>query len=181
MQRVIELTEWEPCGISVDWAEIEAELGVPLPADYKELCEAFGGGTFSDCLSFVGRDEGIVFDLLAQWRVDLAVDRDGRYGDVSVVDPYAIYAPGGKGLVGWGSTEWADEYFWLIDAEQPGTYPILVRSHDAGPWHRYDISTSEFLYRVLADTDLKPFGIARYNLEPTFEPASDDHIGGRPR
>ncbi|MFF3788285.1 hypothetical protein ACFYY7_44850, partial [Streptomyces sp. NPDC001933] len=32
VQRVIELTGWEPLGISVDWAAIEGELGVPLPA-----------------------------------------------------------------------------------------------------------------------------------------------------
>ncbi|MEV7380740.1 SMI1/KNR4 family protein [Streptomyces lydicus] len=41
-------TGWEPLGISVDWAAIEGELGVPLPADYKELYEVFGGGVFSD-------------------------------------------------------------------------------------------------------------------------------------
>ncbi|MEU5241982.1 SMI1/KNR4 family protein [Streptomyces lydicus] len=43
VQRVIELSGWEPLGISVDWAAIEGELGVPLPADYKELYEVFGG------------------------------------------------------------------------------------------------------------------------------------------
>lgn len=48
VQRVIELTGWEPLGISVGWAAIEGELGVPLPADYKELYEAFSGGVFSD-------------------------------------------------------------------------------------------------------------------------------------
>lgn len=54
VQRVIEPTGWEPLGISVDWAGIEGELGVPLPTDYKELYEAFGGGVFSDSVSFLG-------------------------------------------------------------------------------------------------------------------------------
>ncbi|RZB13558.1 SMI1/KNR4 family protein [Streptomyces sp. F001] len=45
VQRVIELTGWEPLGISVDWAAIEGEPGVPLPADYKELYETFGGAS----------------------------------------------------------------------------------------------------------------------------------------
>ncbi|MFH8680658.1 SMI1/KNR4 family protein [Streptomyces lydicus] len=176
VRRVIELTGWEPLGLSVDWAAIEGELGIPLPADYKELYEAFGGGVFSDSVYFLGRDEGVSFDLLRQWRACLSVDRDGTYGSVSAVDPYAVYAPGGKGLVEWGSTEWADEYCWLIDAERPGEYPVLARAHDVGGWHRYDMSTSEFLYRVLADADFLPFGVAQYALTPSFEAGSGDGV-----
>ncbi|MFF8027422.1 SMI1/KNR4 family protein [Streptomyces sp. NPDC007896] len=171
VQRVIELTGWEPLGISVDWAAIEGELWVPLPTDYKELYEVFGGGVFSDSVYFLGRGEGLAFDFLTQWRVSLSVDQDRKLGGVSAVEPYAIYAPGGKGLVHWGSTEWADEYCWLIDAEQPGDYPVLARADD-GAWHRYDMSTSEFLYRVLADADFQPFGVGRYALNPTFESGS---------
>ncbi|GHB47416.1 hypothetical protein GCM10010377_42740 [Streptomyces viridiviolaceus] len=174
VQRVIELTGWEPLGFSVDWAAIEGELGVPLPADYKELYEAFGGGVFSDSVYFLARDEGDSFDFLTQWRVSLSVDQDSTLGDVSAVDPCAIYAPGGKGLLEWGATEWADEYCWLIDAERPGDHPVLARS-DGGAWHRYDMSTSEFLYRVLADPAFQPFGIAQYDLGTRFKPGS-----GRP-
>lgn len=181
VQRVIELTGWEPLEISVDWAAIERELGVPLPADYKALYEAFGGGVFSDSVYFLGRDEGVSFDFMAQWRASLSVDQDNKLGNVSAVEPYAIYAPGGKGLVKWGSTEWADEYFWLIDAERPGEYPILARSNDIGAWLRYDVSSSEFLYRVLADAEFQPFGIAQYNLGTTFEPGSGDPFDSQPR
>ncbi|MGW2407055.1 SMI1/KNR4 family protein [Streptomyces sp. NPDC001739] len=180
VQRVIELTGWEPLGISVDWAAIEGELGVPLPADYKQLYEAFGGGVFSDSVYFLGRDEGVAFDLLAQWRASLSADQDNTFNDVSAADPYVTYAPSGKGLVKWGSTEWADEYCWLIDAEQPGDYPILARSHDVDGWHRYDMSTAEFLYRILADADFQPFGIAQYDLGTTFTPGSGDPIDGQP-
>ncbi|WP_461070361.1 SMI1/KNR4 family protein [Streptomyces pseudoechinosporeus] len=170
---MIELTGWEPLGLPVDWAAMEEELQVPLPADYKELFEAFGGGVFSDSVFFLARDEGVVFDFLTQWRVALSVEQDGRYGDVSAVDPYSVYAPGGKGLVEWASTEWGDEYCWLIDAQRPGEYPILARA-DGGEWCQYDMSTSEFLYRVLADADFRPFGIAQYDLGATFKPGSGD-------
>ncbi|CAL9473790.1 SMI1/KNR4 family protein [Streptomyces pilosus] len=179
-RRVIDLTGWEPLGIPVDWAAVEGELGVPLPADYKELCEAFGGGVFSDSVYLLGRDEGVSFDLLAQWRAWLSADRDSTGGNASAVEPYTVYAPGGTGLLGWGSTEWADGYFWLIDAERPGEHPVLVRSDDGEEWHRYDMSTSEFLYRVLADADFRPFGIARYGLGVTFLPPSGGIVDGRP-
>ncbi|WP_367044465.1 SMI1/KNR4 family protein [Streptomyces sp. Je 1-332] len=170
---MVELTGWEPLEISVDWEVIEGELQFPLPVDYKELFETFGGGVFSDSVYFLGSDEGLAFDFLTQWRVALSVDQEARAVGVSVVEPYGIYDPGGKGLVPWGSTEWADEYFWLVDADKPAEYPILARAED-GEWHRHDMSTSEFLYRVLADADFQPFGVAQYALGPTFEPGYEN-------
>ncbi|MER8070704.1 SMI1/KNR4 family protein [Streptomyces sp. NPDC094034] len=170
---MIELTGWEPLGVSVDWAAMEEELRFPLPTDYKELFEAFGGGVFSDSVFFLARDEGLAFDFLTQWRADLSVDQDRGADEVSAVDPHSVYAPGGKGLVTWASTEWGDEYCWLIDAQRPGEYPILARVED-NEWRRYDMSTSEFLYRVLADPDFQPFGIARFDLGTTFKPGSGD-------
>ncbi|AIR96199.1 SMI1/KNR4 family protein [Streptomyces glaucescens] len=172
VQRLIELTGWKPLGIPVDWAAVEEELGIPLPADYKELFEAFGGGTFADSVYFLARDEGVVFDFMSQWRAHLAVDRDPTTGEVSAVDPYSVYAPGGKGLATWAFTEWGDQYCWLIDAQRPGEYPILARAED-DEWCRYEMSTSEFLYRVLADADFQPFGIAHYNLGATFTPGQE--------
>ncbi|MEU0684358.1 MULTISPECIES: SMI1/KNR4 family protein [Streptomyces] len=176
VRRVLDLTGWEPLGLSVDWAAVEEELGVPLPADYKELAEAFGGGVFSESVSFMGCGTSVSFDLPAQWRASLSAARDGMYGSVSAAGPYDAYTPGGKGVVTWGSSEWADQYCWLIDAERPGLCPVLARSHDPGPWYRYDLSTAEFLHRVLADADFRPFGIAHYGLGATFVPES----AGRP-
>ena len=176
VRRVLDLTGWEPLGLSVDWATVEEELGVPLPADYKELAEAFGGGVFSESVSFMGCGSSVSFDLPAQWRAALSAARDGTYGSVPAAGPYDAYTPGGKGVVTWGSTEWADQYCWLIDAERPGHCSVLARSHDPGPWYRYDMSTAEFLHRVLADADFRPFGIAHYGLGATFVPES----AGRP-
>ncbi len=173
VRHVIELTGWEPLGISVDWAAMEEELQFPLPTDYKELFESFSGGTFSDSVYFLARDEGLAFDFLTQWRVALSVDQDRETDGVSAVDPYSVYAPGGEGLVTWASTEWGDEYCWLVDAQRPGEYPILARADD-GEWHRWDMSTSEFLYRILADANFQPFGIAQYGLDTTFEPGFGD-------
>ncbi len=102
-----------------------------------------------------------------------------RRSTASSVIPSTL-VPGGKGLVEWGSTEWADEYFWLIEPERPGEYPVLVRSNDVDAWHRYDRSTSEFLYRILADADFPPFGIAQYDLGTMFKPGSGGLIDGQP-
>jgi hypothetical protein len=170
VQQILELVGREPAGIPVDWEAIEREIGAPLPQDYKELAEAFSGGLFSDTVVFLACDEGQAFDLVTQWRAALAADRDQQLGDVSAVTPYKIYEPGGEGLISWGSTEWGDEYFWLIDSTKSGKWPILARGGDIDQWHTFDMPTSEFLYRVLTDTDFRPLGIAHYALAATFEP-----------
>ncbi|MFE7327947.1 SMI1/KNR4 family protein [Streptomyces sp. NPDC057565] len=162
VQHLVEFTGWESSVHSVDWARVEGELQAPLPADFKELCEVFGGGTFCDSVSFLGDTEGVSFDFLDQWRLAMSVEGAGG--------SYPVYAPGGIGVVTWASTEWADEYCWLIDARRPGEYPILARD-DGGEWCKFEMSTSEFLYRVLSDGNFKPFGIAQYGLDPTFLPA----------
>jgi hypothetical protein len=164
VQRVLEFTGWEPSAYSVDWEAVEEEMQVPLPADFKDLCEAFGGGTFCDSVSFLGNMGGSYFNFLIRWRASLSVNAGGGQ--------YPDYMPGGKGYVTWASTEWADEYCWLVDAQRPGEYSILARG-DAGEWCEYDMSTSEFLYRVLADKDFHPFGIAQYGLDPTFQPGPE--------
>ncbi|PWJ08045.1 hypothetical protein DKG34_05895 [Streptomyces sp. NWU49] len=64
-----------------------------------------------------------------------------------------------------------DEYCWLTAAERPGEHPVLARAAE-GTWHWYDASPSEFLHRVLADADFQPCGVARYALDPTFEPGA---------
>ncbi|WP_145867517.1 SMI1/KNR4 family protein [Streptomyces capillispiralis] len=161
VERMLEFTCWEPSAHSVDWTAVEEELQIPLPADFKELCEAFGGGTFCDSVAFLGSMEGSHFNLLLPWRAPLPIPVESG--------PYPEYTPGGKGVIVWAATEWADEYAWLVDARNPGQYSVLVRG-DVGEWRTYDMSTSEFLYRVLADEDFKPFGIAQYGLDPTFEP-----------
>ncbi|MFE7246171.1 hypothetical protein [Streptomyces sp. NPDC057580] len=42
------------------------------------------------------------------------------------------------------------------------------------------MSTSEFLYRILADADFQPFGIAQYDLGATFKPGSGGPFDGQP-
>lgn len=51
----------------------------------------------------------------------------------------------------------------------PATTPSW-RGPMTAAWHPYDMSTSEFLRRVLTDVDFQPFGVAGYALNPTFEP-----------
>ncbi|MFB7357047.1 SMI1/KNR4 family protein [Streptomyces gardneri] len=173
VQKLLDFTGWESLEIQEDWDRVEEELQCALPDDYKELYRVFGGGVFGDAVFFYGRDENAVFDLMTQWRVALSTDRAYAEDGVFMMEPYSVYAPGGEGLLQWGATEWGDQYFWLLDAKNPGVYPVLARAEGSDEWKRYDVSTAEFLARVLSDAEFQPFGVSRYSLDPSFSYGSD--------
>lgn len=175
-KRLLDITGWEPRNVPIAWGPVERELGTQLPGDYKQLCEAFGCGEFSDFLHVLSVDESQVFDLLTRWRVFLNDAVAFGVGDDDVdpiFDPYRIYEPGKGGLIPWGSTRSADEFYWLVETETPGAWPILARVADSTNWRRFEISVPEFVLRVLTDPDFRPFSVARDIPQPSFTPAAD--------
>lgn len=46
--RLIEIVPPSGPRRSRDWNAVERELGTPLPEDYKELIEVYGGGVFDE-------------------------------------------------------------------------------------------------------------------------------------
>ncbi|MGW4874303.1 hypothetical protein [Streptomyces chartreusis] len=160
--RLLDATGREPLGIRVAWEAIEGALQTELPADYAELCEAFGGGVFSGPVYLLCVDEGKVFDLVAQWRSFLSDAQDygaaGGEGD-PVFAPYRIYEPGQE-VIPWGSTEWGAGFYWLADASAGHAWPIVARMAGSMNWHRYDMGVPEFVTRILTDPEFQPFSIA---------------------
>ncbi|WP_405890133.1 hypothetical protein OG427_15055 [Streptomyces sp. NBC_00133] len=154
---------------------MERELGVQLPGDYKQMCEVFGCGEFSDFLHVLAVDDSKVFDLLIRWRGFLndALEFGVGEDDVDpIFDPYRIYEPGKIGLIPWGSSRSADEFYWLVEPGTTGDWPILARVADSTNWRRFDISVPEFVFRVLTDPDFRPFGVSRTIPQPFFTPAA---------
>ncbi|MGW9029393.1 SMI1/KNR4 family protein [Streptomyces sp. NPDC055722] len=149
------------------WAEIEAELGTELPGDYKQLSQAFGVGEFSQVVSVLCADETRVADLLRMWRVLLENDdpSDGPFA------PYRIHEPGTTGgLIPWGISRAADKFFWQVTDGAVDAWPVLAKMEDAEEWDRYEMSATEFLYRILTDPGFRPYTVADAVSEPFFEP-----------
>ncbi|MGP4083493.1 hypothetical protein [Streptomyces sp. KR55] len=42
---------------------------------------------------------------------------------------------------------------------------------DAEDWDRYEMTATEFLYRILTDPGFRPYSVAQHMPEPFFEPA----------
>ncbi|MET7516138.1 hypothetical protein ABZS88_22195 [Streptomyces sp. NPDC005480] len=169
VERITAVTGWEALNLDLPWGEIEEALGTSLPGDYKKLAGVFGKGEFSEFLRMLSVDRTRQFDLLHIWKGYLDGSPQGD-GPDPAFKPYRIYRPGRPGLIPWAFGEMECDYFWLASAEEdPASWPILTQG-DPYPWRQVSMSTSEFVYRVLADPEFEPFSIARLFPEPDFFP-----------
>ncbi|MFF4353113.1 SMI1/KNR4 family protein [Streptomyces sp. NPDC001530] len=167
VDSLLRVTGWDARDAAQPWAEIEAALGTELPSDYKQLCQAFGVGEFSQVVSVLCSDETRVADLLRMWRVLLEGDdpSDGPFA------PYPIHVPGTTGgLIPWGTSRAADMFFWQVTDGAVDAWPVLAKMEDAEDWDRYEMTATEFLYRILTDPRFWPYSVADSVPEPFFEP-----------
>jgi hypothetical protein len=171
IDRLVEVTHWEPRQAAMSWAETEGCLGLSLPEDYKRLAAVFGTGLFSDFLQILSVAPGGAFDLATTWRSFSA--EDPAEGDDPLHAPYRIYRPGREGLIPWGFSQTEGEYHWLADGKPADEWSIVTRGRGYREWHRLDMSTPEFIYRVVADPEFEPFSIAALMPEPFFAPAPE--------
>ncbi|MEU8298773.1 hypothetical protein AB0C04_16010 [Micromonospora sp. NPDC048909] len=171
IDQIIEVTGWRQDPERVDWEQVEAELGVALPTDFKELCRRFVPGAFYAYLDLL-RPTGdhASQPLLRTW----ASSRQHaiQHESSQLWTPYEMYGPDkGPGLIQWGSDQTEGEYYWLADrCVEPDRWPVVARWDGIEPWHQYDMSTAEFVYRVIADPEFKPFTVAEPPRRPFYLP-----------
>ncbi|MGR6969975.1 hypothetical protein ACU639_10225 [Streptomyces cynarae] len=168
VDEIISVTRWEASQRDVDWDDIEQQFGTQLPADYKKLCEAFRHGAFSGYLELLPPNAVDSYGLLGRWKSQRRRRESGQLS--TLFDPYDVFDAGGSGLILWGNSLTEDQYYWLADAStRPEQWPIVARTDPLEDWHRFDISTTEFIYRVLTDRDFRPFSVAGKVERPFFE------------
>lgn len=167
----------QPVDAVGEWKEVEQELGIELPEDYKQLVSCYGTGMIGHILE--------VFNLLkdrsAIWK-QIAFVRDqnetvfnelksvaqmlGRDTNVDHPLPYPFF-PDNGGLFPWGRAfdGWA---FWWLTEGPPRNWKI-VSTYNATEKHRVeaDISTVDFLASLF-----KPHSQFEFALEPVFTPTS---------
>ncbi|MFF3871372.1 hypothetical protein [Streptomyces sp. NPDC001978] len=113
-------------------------------------------------------DETRVADLLRMWR-GLLEDDDPSDGAFA---PYPIHVPGTTGgLIPWGGSRAGETFFWQVTDGAVDAWPVLAKSKDSEYWHRYEMTATEFLYRILTDPRFRPYTVADAVPEPFFEPA----------
>lgn len=134
--------DWVPPPSSpreVDWAAAERELGIALPADYKELAERFGPGIFDDYIA-----------LWLPWpelpNADLVLCNEAIHRDLGWTGKM-------DGYVGWAMTTDGDVIAWPVATDRPSSdWPVAVFPRSETRWHLFEIGAVDFLYQVLRGT-----------------------------
>lgn len=167
VRELVSLTGWQDERQEMEWSDVERDFGTPLPADFKEICEVFGPGSFCCYLELLlPVDSADPYSLVGRWNA-LKSRRDSP-SVRSFYEPYQVFED--TGLILWGVSLTEASYAWLADvAERPEEWPVVARAAPLEEWHRFDVSTAEFICRVLADRDFRPFSIARKVERPFFE------------
>ncbi|WP_316745302.1 SMI1/KNR4 family protein [Streptomyces sp. MK7] len=162
VDRLLAATGWDAEPAELDWSETEAALGTPLPADFKELRRRFAAwGSFSDYIVPLKVQDG---------SETVKVNHESRLRSVTgnpdrrrLYKSYGLFGDSGatKGLLQWGYSLIEDEYYWLADASvDPSNWPVVAREDPLEPFHQFDMTASEFIYRVLKDPEFEPFTVA---------------------
>ncbi|WP_433017000.1 hypothetical protein [Kribbella sp. CA-294648] len=140
-------------GVPIDWAAVEARLGLRLPTDYKELASAYGP---LDIGEFI-------------W-LHVPCVQEGRfdYGDwlkethrhcralSRKVPPHTPppFHPQPGGLLAWGTTRRSTYLFWDTSAADPDQWPVVAYDSDAGqagknPWQNFGLPLLDMLEATL--------------------------------
>ncbi|MFN2197103.1 MAG: SMI1/KNR4 family protein [Anaerolineales bacterium] len=138
-------------GTLKSWNETEALLGVPLPADYKDLIDHYGTGSFGDLIMVYSPFTQIeVLNLFYALDTLQQADRQTqKLGDPSwtAVQPFAYY-PALKGLLPWGCTRNLSQvFFWQVKGT-PATWETVFYNLRSGEYEVWKYPMSAFLYRL---------------------------------
>ncbi|MGW6523227.1 SMI1/KNR4 family protein [Streptomyces sp. NPDC054962] len=168
VDRLAAGVSWQSRELEISWSEIEQRLGVELPEDFKSFCRCFGVGQCSGYLevySSSGGDNLRILDKLDRFRQMMEQHPVVR----GVYEPHGLFRPGEGGLLPWGISVTAAEFYWLAREDiQPCDWPVLARQ-EGGEWRVYEMTMSEFTYKMLFDVALKGFTIADLVPDPFYE------------
>lgn len=120
------------------WDVIEADLGMPLPQDYKAFARLYGSGYF---MGFLGIDIPNTQNpnTRLEWQAQVVC---GIFKNDDEL-PYPMWpAPGG--LLPFGSTDDGDYLFWLTDG-RPDNWRVVVWDRGFGGFEKLDVDVTDFL------------------------------------
>jgi hypothetical protein len=158
-------------GEEYDWPAVEARLGVPLPADYKELLAVFPRGLFRGLVrvSRPGEPEYARTDFLGfnRYRLDdMRVARAAGHMNL----PYPVFPEPG-GLLLWGVGVREEHFFWVTEKSDPADWNVVVTDGSYTGWTEFPGGMGEFLVEVATGRwDTSPLGGVDLGGEAPFLP-----------
>ncbi|OMI39258.1 hypothetical protein [Streptomyces sparsogenes] len=133
----------------VDCAAAEARLGTALPGDYKRLVDTFGHGAFDGFLAI-----RLPADIVKS--AEFAAGWAKTHGLRSWEPRPPFPEPGG--LLTWAGTEHETGFHWITEGPDPDAWPVYVTEVGPEAGDRFDMTATEFVFRMLTDPD-HPYSI----------------------
>lgn len=135
-----------PNVVEYDWGATSRELGVVVPADFRELLDAGCGGVWYGHIAINRPGDPIadrdLLDARAQFE-DL--EYFWERGDVPPVVPM----PESVVLIAWASGGGGEGLYWWVDLDDiDADYPVIVGTEDGHTWERFEMGSAEFLFRL---------------------------------
>jgi hypothetical protein len=138
----------QPRETTGDWAKVEAEVGTPLPADFKDYVARYGTGVVNEFLwplnPFAANDN---VNLLAEIRFQLETLRETRTKFPKKFT-YAIFPEPG-GYLPWGRSENGDVMHWKTEG-MPDQWTVAVTDAREPVWEEFAVPMTTFLAQLLS-------------------------------
>ncbi|KAF4407668.1 SMI1/KNR4 family protein [Streptomyces lycii] len=128
-----------------DWEPVEQALGTPLPEDYKQLVDHFGGGVFDE--TFWLLEPGCSdpdYDLLA-----VTEEREEVLADLwkGAETKPRLLEPEGTRLIPWAYVEGSGAHlYWLIaPGRPPEDWTVMINEGRGPEWEHHPLPCARFL------------------------------------
>lgn len=173
VSRLAELVDWNGTTRKVDVTGLEAELGIRLPSDFKQLLIIFPYGEFQESLRILHpgwlRDDAKMANWVRTWGA--AHQRAKAHHKPDFVHDFF---PEPHGLLPWADLN-DDLYLCWLTKGDPSGWPIVVFDRDLMVSDPYAMSAAEFLEGVLTGSVTPPL-LAGWRDELTKRPITFDPI-----
>lgn len=162
--------------VHIEWGQVEDDLGVALPDDYKWLAEQYGPGSFDEFLSILHPSSPFYPTRLVEAAERAAEILDQLHASGREKIPYET-----NDLLAVGKTDNGDTIYWVTDPQDtPNAWKVVANGARNTKWPRFDGGIVEFLVAVLSgaariDVFPRDFPSAR----PLFKPSPKPGGGGR--
>lgn len=155
--------------MNIAWNPVEEALGMRLPADYKQLAEQYGPGSFANYIHIYhphGVTEFVSLTGPMPARVRGHLRNDVERGTYPVPhNPDSLFTI--------GVTDNGEYIFWIMDpVDQPDRWRIAVNEARSLQWFTFNGSLTEFLASVLnGQTKVPQFPHSLLEETPAFTPS----------
>lgn len=134
-------------GPPTDWAAVEAELGLPLPADYRAYIEEYGFGWVNRLVAVLHPSTRVPHLNLARNAEEAADPEALEMAETPPPHPIGI---GPDRLLPVAQLETQDALYWHTDGADPDRWPIVFRDAEAYRWQQFELSLVGFLLALFA-------------------------------